>query len=78
MELFGWSTLPVERRRLIAATAEPFDSFSARVVSSSRISASQHNSHTWASRDRPRAILGGRELVRVEMGGRVIMPGRAL
>lgn len=36
--------LLVDRRRLIAATAEPDDSFSACLVSSSRVSASQHDS----------------------------------
>jgi hypothetical protein len=43
----------VERIRLIAATAEPDDSFSACVVSSSRASASAQNSQVRASRERP-------------------------
>lgn len=44
LELLFWRTPLVERNRLMAATAEPLDSFSACVVSSSRASASQHSS----------------------------------
>lgn len=52
--MFGWRVvLLVERRRLIAATADPLASFSACVVSSSRDSASHANCHVRASRDRP-------------------------
>lgn len=49
--------LLADRSRLIAATAEPFDSCSACVVSSSRVSESQKNSQLRESLDRP---LGNR------------------
>ena len=49
----GGPVLLDDRIRLIAATAEPCDSFSARVVSSSRAAGSQQNSQVRASRDRP-------------------------
>lgn len=45
--------LLVDRSRLIAATAEPLDSFSACVVSSSLASVSQQNSQVRESRERP-------------------------
>jgi hypothetical protein len=67
----------VERSRLIAATAEPLDSFSACIVSSSRASVSQQNSHVLVSRDRPLGIRGmpgkGREALPVDW-----LKGRAL
>lgn len=68
---FGCRTPLVDLRRLMAATAEPLDSFSAWVVSSSRESESQHCSHTCASRDRPFRRLGGKSPVRAVMGGSV-------
>ena len=52
--------LLLDRSRLIAATAEPEDSFSACLVSSSRVSASQHDAQAWTSRERPRFNCGGR------------------
>jgi len=58
LEFVFKAELLVDRSRLIAATAEPFDSFSAWVVSSSRASASQQNSHVRASLDRPLARRG--------------------
>jgi hypothetical protein len=61
----------------MAATAEPEDSLSASLVSSSRVSASQQDSQAETSRERPRGSWGGRFAVRAEIGGRVI-PGRAL
>lgn len=48
----------VDLSKLIAATADPLDSFSACVVSSSRASVSQQNSQVRASRDRPSGIRG--------------------
>lgn len=77
LDPLGCKILLEERSKLMAAIAEPFDSFSASVVNSSRVSASAHSSHAWTSRDRPRARRGGRELVNVEMGGNV-MVGSAL
>ena len=50
--------LLVDRSRLIAATAEPLDSFSACVVSSSLASVSQQNSQVRESRERPLLNLG--------------------
>lgn len=66
-----------DRSRLMAAMAEPLDSCSAWAVSSSRLSESAHDSHAWTSLERPRASRGGSELVRAEMGGRVML-GKAL
>lgn len=71
--LFGWSMLLVDRSRLIAAAAEPVDSFSACVVNSSRLSESQHCTHARALRDLLRGKLGGKLSVRVEMGGKVTL-----
>jgi hypothetical protein len=63
----------------MAAMAEPFDSFSACAMRSSRVSAaSAHDSHARTLRDRPRGSRGGGSpLVNAEMGGSVML-GRAL
>jgi len=55
-----------DRSKLIAATAEPLDSCSACVVSSSRASESQKNSQFRASLDRP---LGSRGMTGLPPGG---------
>lgn len=54
--------LLADRSRLMAATAEPFDSCSAWVVSSSRASESQKNSQFRESLDRPLGSRGMRGL----------------
>lgn len=51
--------LLVERRRLIAARAEPLDSFSAWAVNSSRASESQQNSQVRVSLELPEGSRGG-------------------
>lgn len=66
-----------DRSKLIAAIADPFDSCSACVVNSSRVSESAHDCHAWTSLERPRASRGGNEFVNAEIGGSVIL-GRAL
>src|ERR1041384_2466210 len=71
LALLGWRIPLVERRMLIAAAADPFDSYSACAVSSSRFSASAHFSQACTSRDRPRTRLGGKLLVSSDRGGRV-------
>lgn len=74
----GWRTEPEDRRRLMAARAEPLASFSAILVRSSGASSSQQSSHALTSRERPRERRGGgRPPVRVEIGGSVTL-GRAL
>jgi hypothetical protein len=59
-EPLGCSTLPLDdRSRLMAAVAEPVDSHSASAVSSSRVSASAHDSQARTSLDLPRPSRGG-------------------